>query len=243
MSEQDASSQGAPAPENTVKKVGKKKKAPAQASAQAAQNQSLKGLGATIARNEFYRDGYRMMRTVALIQALVIIVLLGGLLNFVDARKEYKYFATTEDGRVVPMIPMDEPNLSTPALMSWVAQSAAEVYTYGHHDYRRRLQEASRLFTRTGWESFTTALEASKVMDVLRENQQVVTAAPGGAPIILSEGVVNGRYEWMVELPLHVTYQAGAKRTSRTLQVRMVIVRVEQLESPHGVGINQWIAY
>ena len=224
----------------TIKKVGKKKAPAAAGGAQA--NQSLKGLGTVMVRNEFYRDGYRIMRMVALAQAVAIIALIGAVIHFVEVRKEYKYFATTEDGRLVPMIPLNQPNLSTPALMSWVAQSAAEVMTFGHHDYKRRLQEASRSFTRPGWESFTSALQRSGTMEMVEANRQVVTAAPGGAPIITSEGLRNGRYQWVVQMPLRVTYQSGARKSSKTMQLTLVVVRVEQLESPHGVGINQWLA-
>lgn len=222
-----------------VKKVGKQKAVPAPS---AQENQSLKGLGTVMVRNEFYRDGYRVMRMVALVQALAIVALIGAVIHFVEVRKEYKYFATTEDGRLVPMIPLNQPNLSTPALLSWVAQASAEVMTFGHHDYKRRLQEASRSFTRTGWESFTTALERSEVMDMVDKQRQVVTAAPGGAPIITQEGMVQDRYQWVVQLPLRVTYQSGARKSTKVLQLTLIVVRVEQLESPHGVGINQWIA-
>ena len=68
------------------------------------------------------------------------------------------------------------------------------------------------------------------------------TAAPTGAPVIQSEGIVQGRYQWVVQLPMSLTYQAGAKTRTDNLLVTLVIVRVPRLESPNGVGIEQWIA-
>ena len=108
--------------------------------------------------------------------------------------------------------------------------------------YRRRLQEASRNFTRRGWESFTKALQQSRIIEMVEVNQQVVTAAPRGAPIISSEAVVQGRYQWIVELPMILTYQSGSLTRSDNVMVTIVIVRVSRLESPNGVGIEQWIA-
>ncbi|HBR69578.1 MAG TPA: type IV secretion protein IcmL, partial [Rhodospirillaceae bacterium] len=130
----------------------------------------------------------------------------------------------------------------TPALMSWVAQACTEVMTFGFNDYRRRLQEASRNFTRKGWDSFTAALQKSRIIEMVETNQQVVTAAPQGAPILVSEADVGGQYQWVIELPLIVTYQSGAKTRSDSLLVTVVVVRVPRLESPNGVGIEQWIA-
>lgn len=201
-------------------------------------------LGAVVLRNEFYRDGYRGMLKLLMIQGVVIIGLLGISFFVVHTHQpENRYFATTEDGRLVPMLPLNQPNLSTPALLSWVAQASTEVMTFGFNDYRRRLQEASRSFTKRGWESFTKALQASRMIETVEANQQVITAAPSGAPIVESEGMYNGRYQWVIQLPLIVTYQSGSKTRSSRLLVTLVVVRVPRLESPNGIGIEQWIAY
>lgn len=200
-------------------------------------------LGAVVVRNEFYRDGYRTMLRVAMLLAIVIVLQIGVMVYVVKTNKmEYRYFATTEDGRLIPMAPLSEPNLSSPALMSWVAQASTEVMTFGFNDYRRRLQEASRNFTRRGWESFSSALQRARIIETVEANQQVVTAAPTGAPVIQSEGIVGGRYQWVVQLPMSLTYQAGSKTRTDDLLVTLVIVRVPRLESPNGVGIEQWIA-
>ncbi len=210
---------------------------------QSPEKENLKGLGTVVVRNEFYRDGYRSLLKLAMIQSIVILALIGAMYFVVNNNQpENRYFATTEDGRLVPMIALSQPNLSTPALLSWVAQAATEVMTFGFNDYRRRLQSASRNFTRRGWESFTQALQKSRIIERVEANQQVVTAAPQGAPILQSESAVAGRYQWVVQLPMVLTYQSGNKRISDRLLVTLVIVRVPRLESPNGVGIEQWIA-
>ena len=204
---------------------------------------SMKGLGAVVVRNEFYRDGYRTLLKIAIIQALIIVGLIFAMYYVIQVNQpKDRYFATTSDGRLVPMVALNEPNLSTPALMSWAAQAATEVMTFGYHDYRRRLQEASRNFTRTGWASFTTALEKSRIMEMVDANQYVVTAAPTSAPVLLEEGVVDGRYQWRIEVPIVVTYQAGAQKRADNFILTLLVVRVSKLESPNGVGIEQWIA-
>lgn len=217
--------------------------APAEPEDQGPDVEMMKAVGSVIVRNEFYRDGYRSILKIAVIEAMIILALVGAMYFIIETHQpENRYFATTEDGRLVPMVPLSEPNLSVPALMSWSAQAATEVMTFGFNDYKRRLQEASRHFTRVGWAGFTTALEKSRIIEMVETNQQVVSAAPASAPILISEGVVNGRYEWQVQIPLVITYQAGASVRSDRLSVTMTIVRVPKLESSNGVGIEQWIA-
>lgn len=222
----------------------KKKDVAAKPEAQAsAPEEDMSGLGRVVVRNEFYRDGYRSLLRLATLQGFVILGLLGAMYFVIQVHQpENRYFATTEDGRLVPMVPLNEPNMSTPALMSWVAQSATEVMTFGFNDYRRRLQESSRNFTRRGWESFTQALSRSRIIEMVEANQQVVTAAPQGAPIIVSEGLVAGRYQWEVQMPLILTYQSGARTRTDNLLVTLIVVRVPRLESANGIGIEQWIA-
>ncbi|MBU0800094.1 MAG: DotI/IcmL family type IV secretion protein, partial [Alphaproteobacteria bacterium] len=91
-------------------------------------------------------------------------------------------------------------------------------------------------------ESFTQALQRSRIIEMVEANQQVVTAAPQGAPILESEGLMQGRHQWVVQIPMILTYQSGSKTRSDTLLVTVVVVRVPRLESANGVGIEQWIA-
>ncbi len=203
----------------------------------------VSGLGTVVIRNEFYRDGYRSLLKMTLIQSLVILGLIGAMYYVIRVHQpQHFYFATTEDGRLIPMVPLGQPNLSTPALMSWVAQATTEVMTFGFNNYRRSLQESSRNFTKRGWESFTQALERSRMLEMVEANQQIITAAPKGAPILTSEGLVAGRYEWNVQIPLIMTYQSSAQTFTRNTLVTVVVVRVPRLESPNGVGIEQWIS-
>lgn len=226
-------------------KISKEKAPPPDQSmsAEADGQKPVTGLGTVVIRNEFYRDGYRSLLKLVFIQGLVIVGLIVAMFFVINIHQpENRYFATTEDGRLIPMLGLHQPNLSTPALMSWVAQASTEVMTFGFNDYRRRLQESSRNFTRSGWESFTKAMQQARIIEMVEANQQVVTAAPQGAPILQSEGLVNDRYQWMIQIPMVVTYQSGAKTKSDSLLVTVVVVRVPRLESPSGVGIEQWIA-
>jgi intracellular multiplication protein IcmL len=202
-------------------------------------------LGNVVIRNQFYRDGYRTLVRIALAEGIAIIALILTFIVFLNIyTPERTYFATTEDGRVVPMVALSQANLSKPALLSWAAQAASETMTFGFHDYRRRLQESSRHFTRRGWGSFTKALQDSGRIETITSNRQVVSATPRAAPTILAEGIMpNGTYRWEVEMPMLLTYELGQARRSEPMNVRLVIVRVPTLESSNGVGIDQWIAY
>jgi len=139
------------------------------------------------------------------------------------------------------LTPLNVPNMGTSALISWASQSATEVMTFGFHDYQRRMQQSSRHFTSYGWESFANALQKSRIIESVEVGRQVATAQPRSAPILIQEGVFNGKYRWVVDLPLAITYQSGSSSRTDNMTVRLVINRVPSLENPNGVGIEQWI--
>ncbi|MEK7802328.1 MAG: type IVB secretion system apparatus protein IcmL/DotI [Pseudomonadota bacterium] len=218
-------------------------KSPIKVPTESADIEMMRAVGSVIVRNEFYRDGYRSILKIAVIEAMVIVALVGAMYFIIEVHQpENRYFATTEDGRLIPMVALSEPNLSIPALMSWSAQATTEVMTFGFNDYKRRLQEASRNFTRVGWVGFTNALEKSRIIEMVETNQQVVSAVPASAPILVNEGLVGGRYQWQVQVPMVITYQAGAAVRVDKMIVNLTVVRVPKLESSNGVGIEQWIA-
>ncbi len=201
-------------------------------------------LGSVVVRNEFYRDRYRMLARIALLEATALVGLVMAMIFLVHVQQpQHFYFATTEDGRQIPMIPLSQPNLSKPALLSWATQAATEVMTFGFNDYKRRLQEASRHFTREGWISFTQALVKADLVSAVSENRQAISAAPRSAPVLLSEGPVNGRYQWEVQIPMLIKTSFGQGSKSDSWDLRLIIVRVPTLESTNGVGIAQWLAF
>jgi intracellular multiplication protein IcmL len=195
-----------------------------------------------VMRNEFYRNNFRSLTRIVIVEAAIIVMLMITFISYINiVRSQDHYFATTADGRIMNLIPPEYANMSPSALLSWSAQTASEVMTFGFHDCQRRLEYSSRHFTKHGWETFSSALIKSRIIESITALQQVVSAEPRSAPILVEQGVFKGKYRWVVKLPLKVTYQSGAESRIDNPDVTMVIDRVSQLENPSGVGIEQWI--
>ncbi len=94
----------APNPRNTRPQgVGSAGPRPAKAPAGRPDAMDTSGLGRVVVRNEFYRDGYRLALRVAVIQSIVIFGLIGAMFFIIHVHQpENRYFATTEDGRLIP---------------------------------------------------------------------------------------------------------------------------------------------
>jgi intracellular multiplication protein IcmL len=192
-------------------------------------------------RNQFYKDSQRKVILALLVAIVVNIVLASMLVYILTHPPAPKYFATSINGRITPLFPLDEPNQSDSAVLQWANQAAIAAFTYNFVNYRDELQASSGFFTADGWDQFLNALQQSNNLDAVKAKKLIVSAVATRAPIILQKGVLNGNYSWRVQMPILVTYQSASEFTQQNNVVTMLITRVSTLNSPRGIGISQFV--
>lgn len=192
-------------------------------------------------RNDFYRDNYRKVVLALLLSIFILVTLIGALTYIITHPPAPQYFATTTDGRIAPLVPLDQPNLSSAALLQWANTAAVAVYNYNFINYRQALQEASDYFTPDGWAEFLNALNSSNNLKAVIEKKLIVSAVATGAPVILEQGPLVDRYAWKVQMPMLVTYQSASQFSQQSVVVTMLITRISTLSSARGIGIAQFI--
>jgi len=198
-------------------------------------------LTAVALRNNFYRDGQRKMILVLLVSMIANVILAFILAYIITHPPEPKYFATSINGRITPLFPLNQPNQSDSAVLQWANQAAIAAYTYNFVNYRTELQASSGFFTADGWDQFLMALQQSNNLDAVRAKKLIVSAVATRAPIILQKGILNGNYSWRVQMPLLVTYQSASEFSQQNNVVTMLITRVSPLNYPRGIGISQFV--
>ncbi|ARB93394.1 type IVB secretion system apparatus protein IcmL/DotI [Legionella longbeachae] len=192
-------------------------------------------------RNTFYKDSQRKVILALLIALLVNIIMAFMLVYMITHPPAPKYFATSINGRITPLFPLNEPNQSDSAVLQWANQAAIAAFTYNFVNYRDELQASSGFFTPEGWDQFLNALQQSNNLDAVKAKKLIVSAVATRAPIILQKGVLNGNYSWRVQMPILVTYQSASEFTQQNNVVTMLITRVSTLNSPRGIGISQFV--
>ncbi|GGI89918.1 type IVB secretion system apparatus protein IcmL/DotI [Legionella impletisoli] len=198
-------------------------------------------LTAVSIRNAFYRDGQRKIILILLI-SMIANVVFGSILFYIITHPPLpKYFATSINGRITPLFPLNEPNQSDSAVLQWANQAAIAAFSYNFVNYRSELQAASGFFTANGWTQFLNALQDSNNLEAVKAKKLIVSAVATRAPIILQKGVLNDRYSWRVQMPILVTYQSASEFTQQNNVVTMLITRVSTLNSPRGIGISQFV--
>ncbi|MGE3770340.1 MAG: DotI/IcmL family type IV secretion protein [Bdellovibrionales bacterium] len=189
----------------------------------------------TIERTEKIRFIIHVQGIFLLVLSLVLIA--------VAFTKEEKvlYFAANDKTDPKVIWGMAMPNHTNQAILSWIGSAASDILNFGFHNVQQRLYENRRYFTDKGWESFSAAIERSKIVEKIVEKQQVLTAAPVGAPVIINvkDGIAGP--EWTVQIPFTVTVLSGKQTQAQRRILTVVIVRVHPSKNLSGLGINNWV--
>ncbi len=196
-----------------------------------------------VTRNKFYREGYQTLLKIAIAQGVVVLVLATLVVYkmFIEPTP-VRYFATYDDGKIMDIQPLTDPAMTDAAVLSWASQASADVMTFNFLDYQRRLQTSASYFTPLGWQGFMKAIQDSRFLESVKANQQIITAVPSQAPVIVERGQADDRYYWRIQLPMVVTSTSGDKKATKRQLFNLMIVRVSPLQNPSGLGIEQWVA-
>lgn len=193
-------------------------------------------------RNNFYRDNYRRLVGALLVLLVTITLLVGVVFYQIIKRPEPKYFATTVDGRIMPLFPLSEAMLSPGELLHWAHRAAIAAYTYNFVNYRDAMQQLQNKFTPDGWRYYEDALRVSRNLEMVIAKKLVVSAVATGTPVILDQAVIDGRYSWKIQIPLLVSYQSPNEQTQKPVIIMMIVSRVPTVDMPKGIAIVSFVA-
>ncbi len=179
-------------------------------------------------------------RQTYVIAALVLLVLM--VMPYL--RPYYTYWARSSgaSAKNVQLLPMDEPNMTDKAVLSWVEASITEIMTFGFGDFDRRILSQKHRFTSVGWESFLESIRQQDLRSNFKLRQLVLTTAPADAPVIVSKGLDEDLdYVWTIEMPIVMTYTTNNNvRSERRTIVSIKVSRVPSTDSVRGIGIKMW---
>ncbi|WP_196223250.1 DotI/IcmL/TraM family protein [Roseibium sp. RKSG952] len=162
---------------------------------------------------------------------------------------QYGYILTEDDGRILPLVPLDRPNHEDQYVIDWTIDAMTRLHSIDYINYRTQLQEARHSLTTMGWKSYQDAMRLSGNFKAIIGNQFVTTAVPIGPGRIIKTGNVMGRYAWKVEFPMLISYRASRKDlkdalkvTNQEQTVAVTVIRVPEYLNKHGLGIRAIVA-
>lgn len=211
------------------------------ASLETAAKPSPQNLVAPGLRLQFYRDGYR--RWIAIGMAACYVAAASVSLNFVQFwfRPDPKYFATSAEGRIIPLIPLDQPTVNHDAILAFAQRVALSSFIFDFANYQTQLGALASVYTSRGYETLISSLQKNGVLDLVKSKRYVATAVATSAPVVTWSGKDKGAFKWRVEMPVTITLQGQTERKDIAVTLILMVERVSTIDAPDGILAGQMV--
>ncbi len=166
-------------------------------------------------------------------------------------------FATGDDvifdmdsqGNELSITPLDERHRTNKAITDWLSETIPALLTYKTDGYERAIQKGTVNFTKVGEQEYRAYLRDRQFINVLRTGRNV-TGVIKDYPIVLNEGAIDGRYRWLYQVGVLVTFYEEVILPDGSKEMRDQITQEHTLtfqvgryrESPneHGIYFESW---
>lgn len=153
--------------------------------------------------------------------------------------KHIKYYASTVQGRVIPLKPLVQPIIPAEYILNWAGEVSRKIYTLNFSRVMQNLSAIPAYFTPNGWNSFIETLKDSQTIQTIVAKKLITQAVVSGPIVILRKGFMGRSYFWKVQVPLMITYTSASQNVQKFIYMTMLVKRVSTLESTHGIAIDQ----
>lgn len=197
-------------------------------------------------RSAFYRRMHFLALFALSLMISVIVILIILLLFILRNPVSPLYFATDKVGRLIQVVPVTVPNMTTDEVMAWTVNAVEKSFSTNFIQFRDQLQSSQKYFTTYGWSHYMRALNANNNILAIKQLKLIVMAKVLERPKIVIHGILGGAYAWRFQMPVLLTYWLppydNTSKRYNTLDVSVIVQRQEVLQSDNGLGIVQIIA-
>lgn len=173
---------------------------------------------------------------------LAVFVVLGPslVLAIMMFKPDATYFASTIDGRVIPLKPLSQPSVNADAITGFTEESIRHVMSMDFVKYRETLAKGRSQFTVRGYKDFTDGLVNSGFLEKLKREKLVTSANFVYGPVVTAEGVSpnTNLYTWVVKGRLLVNLEGANFVKPLKFDVQATVRRVSVDENVKGVQID-----
>jgi len=152
------------------------------------------------------------------------------------------YLPLTPDGQITRDAPLDKPNLPDNVMLTWVNDVVTNSLTFNFKNVQRILDRVRPNYTSTGYAALMAYLTNNNILADLQQQKWVENCFATSAPQIQDTHVLEGRYVWTIQMPVHVQLDSVKQAIGKELQVTITLVRVPTLIGPMGFQIDNFTA-
>ena len=193
-----------------------------------------------LARYENYQKAFRLSAVGNVVMAFALVISQVIAWTALSAKPENIYFATYEDGGIIPLVPISEPFLNNGQVINFAVEAITNSFSMDFLNWRKNLSDASGYFEQPdGWNNFLTALDNSGILDFIK-NRRLISNSIINEAFVIDDGIdIKGRYYWTVQIKMKITYESSSERSTDNYIADVVVSRIPVWENSRAVGITR----
>lgn len=149
-------------------------------------------------------------------------------------------FQATERKQVIRPLPLDDPAMSSAAVLNWVVEAIRVSYSFNYRSINNHIDKISPYFDNRGLTKFFEIVVSEPNMRLVKADKLIVSMHIKEAPKIVREGKINGRYAWRIALPIELRYENSIILKRQELDIDLYVWRVPETEAPIGIKITNF---
>ncbi|GBR07518.1 DotI/IcmL/TraM family protein [Acetobacter oeni] len=151
------------------------------------------------------------------------------------------YFFVDGQNAPRPAVALTSPVLGQDQLLGWAVKWAIAPYNINYRDFPTQMNTAGAHYTLNGWNTFAKSFITQGNLAKLREAKLLCYAQPTRAATVRAETVVQGHSRYVVQFPFIQTCENVNQQNTQMLMATVTIDRVEDLDHPEGLAIEQLV--
>lgn len=187
----------------------------------------------------FYRDSYRRIVKIAMIEGVVILALL--LPNTYNLIREVKPYviAVNPSMQVQPIIPLSEPMVSNAGASAWTTKALEKTFSLSFTEWRQQLSDSQKYYTSTSFKQLIEGLKSSGILQKISGQRLNTVLQPVSAMYVEQSGQIDGIPVWVVKGKMILTYNGTSGGVStQDITATVIIQRADILKHPSGLLIR-----
>lgn len=147
--------------------------------------------------------------------------------------------AATDQGRVIPLIPLDKPYVTDSRVLSFVEECGRKSFSHDFKNFRMTLEEASKCFTTDGSRMYLGAMD--EMLHKLETQRMIMSVSMEPPVVVRGPVMLNGRATWYVQSKIMLFREGQQERiTPQSYVLETTVVRVDLEESVRGIAVNEF---
>ena len=197
-----------------------------------------------LGKYELYQNAFRISAFGNIAMGAIVVLFQAIAWSAWSNRQEPLYFATYQDGGIIPLTAQSQPFLDTGEVTNFAVKAVTRAFSISSRNWNRNLDSASVFFQQPeGWENFELVLKNSGILDEIIAKQLISNVVVNNA-VVINRGIDHrNRYSWTVQIQMEFSLKSSTRVTTEQKFVDVVVSRTPTWESPTAFGITRINVY